>query len=785
MKGPAKILSLIFVLGLIFIPFSGFAQGGDSFGSISGYVRDKEGRIIKNIPLYVFAYRSGEYVEGNFSSESGRFSIGGLKSGDWFVSADTDSRSGYTASGFNVPVNLVPGSPASTDITLERIGGVISGLVTAPDGRFIDKALVNVVNTGSTKSFFVSQETDPNGLVRFLVPAGKFLVQAFFSPTLGVLNPEARELDIENGELASLSLIFRKFDRRVSGRVLKAGIPTEALVWAWSNKGGYVEMRAGADGFYELKLKADEEWYLKGVSSLGSISYESLESVLGTGSGDVEKDLELVRSDIFLPENKTHKFSGTTGGTFGLDNGMKLTFPPNIFPGKELALKIDSYLGPSQNSLSLVGPAYTIKLLDSQGAEIINLPKSVILEFPYSLTDLTKVRAKEDNLRITHWDKSSSAWRANGKSVVYKKDRKIIGLTRFLAAGVVADPEPEPPPPPPSGASPPSQPATSFGGGSTAPAPLIQIPIAPSLFSASAVSDTSSVLNWTYFIIQTNQTSVVQRSLDPAGAFTTIADNLSANSFTDTNLTANTTYYYRIIARSPNGESSPSQVFSATTLPAPSDTTPPQINNINIITSITNNETVISFTTNEPAKSNLEFQPVTGGVGGSVINPNFTVVHNLAIKNINLQGGTTYNLKLTVTDDNSNVQTSEGLSFTTPSFSQSQTAVQPPAEQRAQLSASNLRQAGILFSRNLTVGSRGSDVKDLQQFLNANGFRVSASGPGAPGLETFLFGSATRLALIRFQEAFAKQILLPAGLTRGTGFFGAGTRTFINQLRIR
>jgi len=87
------------------------------------------------------------------------------------------------------------------------------------------------------------------------------------------------------------------------------------------------------------------------------------------------------------------------------------------------------------------------------------------------------------------------------------------------------------------------------------------------------------------------------------------------------------------------------------------------------------------------------------------------------------------------------------------------------------------------FARNLQMGIQGADVKDLQRFLNAQGFLVATDGAGSPGQETDYFGSLTEAALIRFQEANAAQILAPLGLDKGTGFFGSSTRAYINRLR--
>lgn len=80
--------------------------------------------------------------------------------------------------------------------------------------------------------------------------------------------------------------------------------------------------------------------------------------------------------------------------------------------------------------------------------------------------------------------------------------------------------------------------------------------------------------------------------------------------------------------------------------------------------------------------------------------------------------------------------------------------------------------AVAIFKANLTVGSLGSEVKALQEYLNAHGYTVATSGAGSPGNETTRFGAATKAALIRYQQA---QSITPA-----VGYFGALTRAAVN-----
>ncbi len=70
------------------------------------------------------------------------------------------------------------------------------------------------------------------------------------------------------------------------------------------------------------------------------------------------------------------------------------------------------------------------------------------------------------------------------------------------------------------------------------------------------------------------------------------------------------------------------------------------------------------------------------------------------------------------------------------------TSTLPPSTQRS-----------TVFTRNLTSGTTGEDVRTLQRFLNSQGYTVAAQGNGSQGQETTYFGRATEAALKLFQQA--------------------------------
>jgi uncharacterized delta-60 repeat protein/uncharacterized repeat protein (TIGR02059 family) len=101
------------------------------------------------------------------------------------------------------------------------------------------------------------------------------------------------------------------------------------------------------------------------------------------------------------------------------------------------------------------------------------------------------------------------------------------------------------------------------------------------------------------------------------------------------------------------------------------------------------------------------------------------------------------------------------------------TATSSSANNQNNENTSNNGAGPVSFTRNLQLNSRGEDVRNLQRFLNQNGFSVATSGAGSPGRETNLFGPATRRALIRYQQA---NNIRPA-----IGFFGVITRGFMSR----
>lgn len=85
----------------------------------------------------------------------------------------------------------------------------------------------------------------------------------------------------------------------------------------------------------------------------------------------------------------------------------------------------------------------------------------------------------------------------------------------------------------------------------------------------------------------------------------------------------------------------------------------------------------------------------------------------------------------------------------------------------------NVALANTVFVRNMTVGSTGLDVYELQRFLNSDtNTRLAEVGRGSPGKETMYFDNATKAAVMKYQMSHG----IPY-----TGFVGPLTRASLNS----
>ena len=222
-----------------------------------------------------------------------------------------------------------------------------------------------------------------------------------------------------------------------------------------------------------------------------------------------------------------------------------------------------------------------------------------------------------------------------------------------------------------------------------------------------------------------------------------------------------------------------------------SDTTPPTIFNVHILASST--KAKISWDTSEDSLTWIVYGTSTA-YGFEKKDKLYTTSHSVVLTD--LSPGTTYYYQLKSEDESKNIGTYTSKFFATSvmkiSALKAKVAELIALIQQLQIKLARLRgeksaisgiPAGFVFTKNLTLGSKGDDVKYLQIVLNSDSStQLSATGVGSRGNETTYFGPLTKAAVIKFQNKYASEVLTPWGLMKGTGFVGKTTRTKLNNL---
>jgi hypothetical protein len=164
------------------------------------------------------------------------------------------------------------------------------------------------------------------------------------------------------------------------------------------------------------------------------------------------------------------------------------------------------------------------------------------------------------------------------------------------------------------------------GGGSSNVAPLAIIPpppAAPTALTATAISGTEINLAWTDN--SNNETAfVIQRKIGSGGTYSTLI-SLPPNTMTysDTGLTASTTYFYKVLATNNGSNSSPSNEYGAT----PYGAVPAAPSNVTA-TGVSNTQVNLTWTDANTNETGIKLERKTGSSGAyaqvAVLCPNTT-----------------------------------------------------------------------------------------------------------------------------------------------------------------
>ncbi len=187
------------------------------------------------------------------------------------------------------------------------------------------------------------------------------------------------------------------------------------------------------------------------------------------------------------------------------------------------------------------------------------------------------------------------------------------------------------------------------------PGPDTTAPTVPSNLSATPISAAQVNLSWT---ASTDNVAVTGYKIFRAAVQVATS---TVTSFSDTGLSPNTTYTYSVSAFDGAGNVSAATSPVSVTTPFP-DTTAPIISATSVA-NITASSAIVSWTTNEPSSSRVEYGPTQSYGSSTVEDMALVTSHSVTVSGLNSQ--TLYHFRVSSKDSSSNVGVSSDSTFTT------------------------------------------------------------------------------------------------------------------------
>lgn len=439
---------------------------------IFGTIRDQLGNPITddNLFLEVFAINNSGSLQHTLAEKdqgSGQWKYElKVTDGQWRIGYFANPDSGYIGRppmDENSAINVATDTDTAYNITLYKASAVITGKVTGADGVIgIPNAFVFAEETatanGGRNKFFADTKTDADGNYTLNVPAGGYRVGAGMPPSKmkeqSLIHPTPIEVTVANDSTSTVNLQFSSASATISGtaKVGTTGVP--ALVWAWSDGGGYAEVDAESDGSFSMPVKGGDTWHVGASYENESGFYEAAEQSVSLGvSATASVTLDLTVSSVIIPDAVSVTFAANQMKVIDLSDGTKIEIPANALATSgnvTVIAKPITGLRKQKDSVP-VGLGYELSAMNSSGQTISEFKSSVTITFPYDPTKLPAGVTVND-LVPAYWDNTSGTWKA-ASSVVVDTTKKTITIMvdHFSVWGNVAKDVDQTPPATPTG----------------------------------------------------------------------------------------------------------------------------------------------------------------------------------------------------------------------------------------------------------------------------------------------------------------------------------------------
>ncbi|MHB8710610.1 MAG: beta strand repeat-containing protein [Minisyncoccota bacterium] len=660
---------------------------------------------------------------------------------------------------FGSQTGVVISGGGTTNVTFDAQAS--STLVTLSGATSV--ANVNVWASRVNGQGFFSTQTDSSGNYSLQVPRS-----ATYHMGVRSLAYIATQGDIDVS--VSTSNVTQNFTltaagATITGRVLDSNGNGIANGWVMALKTGVASSTqigapTDAGGNYTLNVDPSSTWSL---TAQGPCFLPA--SAITATANDTGKNITLAaQSGCSAPTPDVSAITDSSGGQISKSD-MTLNIPASALGTSQNSVNVSvtnaASVVSSANATPLAGSVKDITATNSSGQSITSLNNDASLSITYDPSQLP-VGFDASKLQLGYFDNTTGQWEPVAATVDTTNHTLTAQVSHFTEYGPI----------------------------------LPGVPSAPTGLSASAASTSGINLSWTASPTATGYT--IYRSSTNSGFTTSIATGVTSASYADTGLSAGTQYYYEVAGVNSNGEGSNSSSANATTNAAAVASSGGSNGSISIPTTSSTVVNTIASTTTNTATTQTTTTPSQTESSIHASLPSFTrplyirstgkdvmrlqallgveqtgyfgVLTRAAVEAFQVKYGIAgrgdagygiFGPKTRAKIGDVFGETSANTTAQSPS-----TTVQIPT--------------GFSFTRGLTIGLTGEEVKMLQIVLNSDpDTRVAQNGYGSPGNETVNFGPATKAAVGKFQLKYG---IVASARDSALGLVGPKTRAKLNEL---
>lgn len=419
--------------------------------TITGTVYDENGDKVTNKWMNIYATRgkNATWQSATLDQTKATYSMK-VSKGTWSLGWYIDSSLGYSSGSQSVEITVADNETKTYDIKLKKADATIKGRATKSNGDAMQWAWItadprdpNEKQSASLSYFSNGASSNTSGDFEFKMPAGTYFVGGSMWPGSGVINPKRQKVTVEKGGAATVDLVFRSSDATITGTTTQGDSAVSAFVTGYSEDGGYNEATSANGGGYSLAASKDTKWHIRAIKQVDKDIYKSKEAVVDlTTSTTASQDLTLDKQSYTLPKIQVITFQADQQQAITLDDGVTLTIPASAMAKSgtvTVTITPDASLA-EQDKAKPINYGYDMTATDANGASITKFNANVTLEVPYveaQLADNKVTSASE--LKLGYFDTAAGVWREVPNCAVNTTEKKVTcQFDHFTKFAVIA-----------------------------------------------------------------------------------------------------------------------------------------------------------------------------------------------------------------------------------------------------------------------------------------------------------------------------------------------------------